>query len=122
MPAIFTSHSEFREWFAMPLSSSMAEGGNTSDPANADNVMLNADIVNRLHNVLRPFLLRRFVCLFRLWNLFRFFFPFFFCFVLFMFFFFRLKADVEKQLPKKYEHVVFCPLSTRQRFLYEVLV
>jgi SNF2 family DNA or RNA helicase len=60
MPAIFTSHSEFREWFAVPLSSSMTEGGDTSDPANAENAKLNADIVNRLHNVLRPFLLRRY--------------------------------------------------------------
>lgn len=31
----------------------------------------------------------------------------------------RLKADVEKQLPKKYEHVVLCNLSKRQRFLYD---
>lgn len=31
----------------------------------------------------------------------------------------RLKADVERQLPKKYEHVVMCKLSKRQRFLYE---
>lgn len=31
----------------------------------------------------------------------------------------RLKADVERQLPKKYEHVVLCRLSKRQRFLYE---
>ena len=31
----------------------------------------------------------------------------------------RLKADVERQLPKKYEHVIMCKLSKRQRFLYE---
>ena len=31
----------------------------------------------------------------------------------------RLKADVEKQLPQKYEHVVMCRLSKRQRLLYE---
>ena len=31
----------------------------------------------------------------------------------------RLKADVEKQMPKKYEHVVRCHLSRRQRFLYD---
>ena len=31
----------------------------------------------------------------------------------------RLKADVEKQMPKKYEHVVRCQLSRRQRFLYD---
>ncbi|KAI4138804.1 MAG: hypothetical protein LQ341_004505 [Variospora aurantia] len=46
-------------------------------------------IVLKLHGVLRPFLLR------------------------------RLKADVEKQMPGKYEHVVYCRLSKRQRYLYD---
>lgn len=49
----------------------------------------NESLVKRLHKVLRPFLLR------------------------------RLKQDVEKQMPKKYEHVVMCRLSKRQRFLYD---
>ena len=31
----------------------------------------------------------------------------------------RLKADVEAQMPKKYEHIVPCQLSRRQRFLYD---
>ncbi|KAI5835383.1 hypothetical protein K523DRAFT_319703 [Schizophyllum commune Tattone D] len=31
----------------------------------------------------------------------------------------RLKSQVEKQLPKKHEHDVLCPLSKRQRFLYD---
>ena len=31
----------------------------------------------------------------------------------------RLKSEVEKQMPKKYEHVVRCRLSKRQRFLYD---
>lgn len=31
----------------------------------------------------------------------------------------RLKVDVEKQMPKKYEHVLKCRLSKRQRFLYD---
>ncbi|MCJ1339542.1 swr1 complex component [Bachmanniomyces sp. S44760] len=47
------------------------------------------ELVRRLHGVLRPYLLR------------------------------RLKADVEKQMPAKYEHVVFCKLSKRQRHLYD---
>ncbi|KAF2017854.1 hypothetical protein BU24DRAFT_420916 [Aaosphaeria arxii CBS 175.79] len=46
-------------------------------------------IVKKLHEVLRPYLLR------------------------------RLKADVEKQMPAKYEHVVYCKLSKRQRQLYD---
>jgi helicase SWR1 len=45
--------------------------------------------VSKLHSLLRPHLLR------------------------------RLKQDVEKELPKKYEHLVFCPLSKRQRTLYD---
>ncbi|KAJ4375724.1 swr1 complex component [Didymella sp. IMI 355093] len=46
-------------------------------------------IVARLHEVLRPYLLR------------------------------RLKSEVEKQMPGKYEHVVYCKLSRRQRQLYD---
>ncbi|CAG0922333.1 unnamed protein product [Notodromas monacha] len=49
----------------------------------------NASVIRRLHKVLRPFLLR------------------------------RLKSEVEKQLPRKHEHVVMCRLSKRQQFLYE---
>jgi len=49
----------------------------------------NDSLIKRLHKVLRPFILR------------------------------RLKNEVEKQLPKKYEHLVKCPLSKRQRFLYD---
>ncbi|KAF9463593.1 SNF2 family N-terminal domain-containing protein [Collybia nuda] len=45
--------------------------------------------VTKLHTVLRPYLLR------------------------------RLKRDVEKELPSKYDHLVLCPLSKRQRFLYD---
>ncbi|KIH94037.1 helicase SWR1 [Sporothrix brasiliensis 5110] len=46
-------------------------------------------IIAKLHKVLRPYLLR------------------------------RLKADVEKQMPAKYEHVELCRLSKRQRELYD---
>ena len=47
------------------------------------------NIISKLHRVLRPHLLR------------------------------RLKADVEKQMPAKYEHVEYCRLSKRQRELYD---
>ncbi|WEW59882.1 swr1 complex component [Emydomyces testavorans] len=46
-------------------------------------------VVSKLHTVLRPYILR------------------------------RLKVDVEKQMPAKYEHVITCRLSQRQRFLYD---
>ncbi|EEB07486.1 SNF2 family helicase Swr1 [Schizosaccharomyces japonicus yFS275] len=45
--------------------------------------------VAKLHRILRPYLLR------------------------------RLKSEVEKQMPGKYEHVIPCQLSKRQRFLYD---
>lgn len=45
--------------------------------------------IGRLHVILRPYILR------------------------------RLKAEVETQLPGKHEHVIYCSLSKRQRFLYD---
>ncbi|XP_050430386.1 helicase domino isoform X2 [Adelges cooleyi] len=53
------------------------------------NAEYNETIIKKLHKVLRPFILR------------------------------RLKCEVEKQLPKKYEHIVMCRLSKRQRYLYD---
>ncbi|GAB7344319.1 hypothetical protein MBLNU457_2184t1 [Dothideomycetes sp. NU457] len=50
------------------------------------------EIVNKLHHSLRPYILR------------------------------RMKAQVEKQLPAKYEHTVFCRLSKRQRQLYDAFL
>ncbi|KAG8735851.1 swr1 complex component [Ceratobasidium sp. 414] len=47
------------------------------------------DTIDKLHTVLRPYILR------------------------------RLKADVERELPSKHEHVVYCRLSKRQRYLYD---
>ncbi len=78
MPHVFQSHREFKEWFSNPMTG-MIEG----------NTEYNNSIIQRLHKVLRPFLLR------------------------------RLKSEVEKQMPKKYEHVVMCRLSNRQRYLYD---
>ncbi|KAG8371865.1 hypothetical protein BUALT_Bualt12G0007400 [Buddleja alternifolia] len=78
MPHVFQSHQEFKDWFCNPISG-MVEGQEK----------VNKEVVDRLHNVLRPFLLR------------------------------RLKRDVEKQLPSKHEHVIYCRLSRRQRNLYE---
>ena len=50
------------------------------------------EMITNLHQILRPQLLR------------------------------RLKADVEKQMPGKYEHVVYCRLSKRQRYLYDAFM
>ncbi|XP_030457825.2 protein PHOTOPERIOD-INDEPENDENT EARLY FLOWERING 1 isoform X6 [Syzygium oleosum] len=78
MPHVFQSHQEFKDWFCNPISG-MVDGQEK----------VNKEVVDRLHNVLRPFILR------------------------------RLKRDVEKQLPMKHEHVIYCRLSRRQRNLYE---
>lgn len=78
VPNLFDSYREFKDWFVNPLTG-MIEGSNEYDQ----------DQVQKLHKVLRPFLLR------------------------------RLKADVEKQLPRKREFIKTCRLSKRQRFLYE---
>ncbi|KAL5521391.1 hypothetical protein ACEPAG_9317 [Sanghuangporus baumii] len=79
--ANFANQKEFTEWFGIPLEKAI-EVGNLQDQAVQEQVM-------KLHEMLRPFLLR------------------------------RLKKDVEKELPKKYEHLVLCRLSKRQRFLYD---
>lgn len=47
------------------------------------------ETINKLHQLLRPYLLR------------------------------RVKAEVEKQMPGKYEHVIYCKLSKRQREYYD---
>jgi len=81
MPAVFASHSEFSSWFSVPLTSMVERGG----PADAE-------IISRLHSVLRPFLLR------------------------------RVKRDVEYNLPPKHEIIVRCKLSRRQQYLYEEFI
>jgi SNF2-related domain/Helicase conserved C-terminal domain/Myb-like DNA-binding domain len=78
MPSVFASHQDFKEWFSRPVDE-MIEGAE----------QFNRDLIDRLHGVLRPFILR------------------------------RLKRDVEQQMPRKYEHIVPCTLSKRQRHLYD---
>eukprot|EP00529_Nitzschia_sp_RCC80_P005624 CAMPEP_0113483506 /NCGR_PEP_ID=MMETSP0014_2-20120614/23467_1 /TAXON_ID=2857 /ORGANISM="Nitzschia sp." /LENGTH=1030 /DNA_ID=CAMNT_0000377051 /DNA_START=488 /DNA_END=3576 /DNA_ORIENTATION=+ /assembly_acc=CAM_ASM_000159 len=53
------------------------------------NVEGNDNVIQRLHGIIRPFILR------------------------------RLKKDVETQMPGKFEHIVKCQLSRRQMTLYE---
>ncbi len=79
MPNMFQSQAQFKDWFAKPLGSIVSDEGTTNA----------RESVDKLHEILRPFLLR------------------------------RLKRDVEKSLPPKEEHVQKCQLSKRQRQLYE---
>lgn len=83
MPEGFASLENFQQWFGKPVDKIVEGGGYDSN----DNET--KEIINKLHKVLRPYLLR------------------------------RLKVDVETQMPLKYEHIVTCKLSKRQRFLYD---
>ncbi|KAK7036501.1 swr1 complex component [Paramarasmius palmivorus] len=100
--ANFANLKEFGEWFSSELIVYFQEAIYDSnpliilpDPLEKAIEMGNAlddetmQRVSKLHTVLRPYLLR------------------------------RLKRDVEKELPSKFEHLVLCPLSKRQRYLYD---
>lgn len=87
MPKIFYSHQDFKDWFSLPVDSAIQNDTLTE----LDNVQLSSTI-DRLHKILRPFVLR------------------------------RMKFQVEKQLPAKKEHIVSTRLSRRQRFLYDEFI
>jgi helicase SWR1 len=82
MPSGFANLEDFQQWFGKPVDKIIEGGSNQEVDAESKKT------VAKLHQVLRPYLLR------------------------------RLKADVESQMPGKYEHVVVCRLSKRQYKLY----
>ena len=81
LPSVFSSSESFNQWFNAPF-----------DKMGEKNVEMNEEesllVIRRLHQILRPFLLR------------------------------RLKSDVESQLPQKIEKVLRCELSEWQRIVY----
>ncbi|SCU82147.1 LANO_0B05248g1_1 [Lachancea nothofagi CBS 11611] len=79
----FADLEAFQQWFGRPVDKIIQTGEGYQQDSETRKT------VDKLHQVLRPYLLR------------------------------RLKADVEKQMPAKHEHVVYCRLSKRQRFLYD---
>eukprot|EP00826_Nyctotherus_ovalis_P008288 TRINITY_DN1213_c0_g2_i3.p1 TRINITY_DN1213_c0_g2~~TRINITY_DN1213_c0_g2_i3.p1 ORF type:complete len:1111 (+),score=439.87 TRINITY_DN1213_c0_g2_i3:84-3416(+) len=85
LPKIFSSCEDFEKWFNRPFAKFGME----------KNVLLDEEerllIVNRLHQVLRPFLLR------------------------------RMKKEVERELPNKIEYVIKVDLSAWQKIYYEQL-
>eukprot|EP00172_Hildenbrandia_rubra_P000629 Plantae.Rhodophyta-Hildenbrandia_rubra.ctg1340.p1 GENE.Plantae.Rhodophyta-Hildenbrandia_rubra.ctg1340~~Plantae.Rhodophyta-Hildenbrandia_rubra.ctg1340.p1 ORF type:complete len:1089 (-),score=231.07 Plantae.Rhodophyta-Hildenbrandia_rubra.ctg1340:3890-6700(-) len=81
LPTIFSSADSFETWFNAPF---QARALGNSD-LNEEETLL---VISRLHQVLRPFMLR------------------------------RLKTDVEAQLPEKKEAVVRVPMSIWQKTLY----
>lgn len=92
MPEGFANFEDFQQWFGKPVDKILEQTatGDIIDEtviSKLDNETKNT--VARLHQVLRPYLLR------------------------------RLKKDVEKQMPGKYEHIIYCRLSNRQRYLYD---
>ncbi|KAJ2770077.1 swr1 complex component, partial [Coemansia nantahalensis] len=109
----FAGLERFREWFAQPLEKLLAANPEIAAPVAVQGAVAfnttaflsgsgslpGGDLlatqteahqaVQKLHTVLRPHILR------------------------------RLKQDVETQLPRKVERVVYCHMSKRQRFLYD---
>ncbi|KAG7027645.1 DNA helicase INO80, partial [Cucurbita argyrosperma subsp. argyrosperma] len=86
MPTLFDSHEQFNEWFSKGSDfpcriENHAEHGGT----------LNEHQLNRLHSILKPFMLR------------------------------RVKKDVVSELTKKTEITVHCKLSSRQQAFYQAI-
>ncbi|KAI9226091.1 MAG: SNF2 family N-terminal domain-containing protein [Piptocephalis tieghemiana] len=84
LPRVFKSAKSFDEWFAEPMAAAGAGDEQRVELKEEEQLL----IIQRLHKVLRPFLLR------------------------------RLKKDVESELPDKVETVVRCGMSALQAALY----
>ncbi|KAM7257338.1 hypothetical protein ACFE04_013079 [Oxalis oulophora] len=80
MPTLFDSHEQFNEWFSKGIENHAEHGG-----------ALNEHQLNRLHAILKPFMLR------------------------------RVKKDVVSELTRKTEITVNCKLSKRQQAFYQVI-
>lgn len=92
LPKIFSSCDEFKKWFEQPLNkmhsikNQVQKKDNTIFELSEEEQLL---VINRLHQVLRPFLLR------------------------------RVKQEVEKELPPKKEIVIKVELSDWQKIVYK---
>uniref|UniRef100_A0A7N0TWC5 Chromatin-remodeling ATPase INO80 n=1 Tax=Kalanchoe fedtschenkoi TaxID=63787 RepID=A0A7N0TWC5_KALFE len=80
MPTLFDSHEQFDEWFSKGIENHAEHGD-----------MLNEHQLNRLHAILKPFMLR------------------------------RVKKDVVSELTRKTEVTVHCKLSSRQQAFYQAI-
>ncbi|CAL5356520.1 unnamed protein product [Camellia sinensis] len=80
MPTLFDSHEQFNEWFSKGIEGHAEHGGT-----------LNEHQLNRLHAILKPFMLR------------------------------RVKKDVISELTTKTEITVHCKLSSRQQAFYQAI-
>ncbi|XP_031093187.1 ATP-dependent DNA helicase DDM1 [Ipomoea triloba] len=86
LPDIFSSHDEFESWF------NFCGKGNNEDLNEDLAEKRKAQIVAKLHGILRPFLLR------------------------------RIKADVEQMLPRKKEIILYATLTEHQKNFQEHLI
>ena len=84
LPKIFNSCEDFEKWFNQPFASKLPGEKNTE--LTEEQELL---IINRLHNILIPFLLR------------------------------REKKEVEKELPSKTEYVIKLQMSAWQKIVYQ---
>ena len=93
LPKIFSSCEDFQKWFDKALSKSYATGNKQMTDEEREAMELSEEeqllIINRLHQILRPFLLR------------------------------RIKKDVAKELPQKIEMVIKVELSAQQKMVYK---
>ncbi|EXB39079.1 DNA helicase INO80 [Morus notabilis] len=80
MPTLFDSHEQFNEWFSKGIEGHAEHGGT-----------LNEHQLNRLHSILKPFMLR------------------------------RVKTDVVSELTSKTEIMVHCKLSSQQQAFYQAI-
>lgn len=85
LPKVFENCDDFDKWFSVPLNKVSTEQDSV---LNEEEKLL---LVNRMHQVLRPFLLR------------------------------RVKIEVESELPSKVEHVIKVELSKWQSIVYKRL-
>lgn len=88
LPSVFNSVETFDQWFSKPFS----QFGESKNEESGEELISNEErilIIHRLHELLRPFMLR------------------------------RVKSEVLDQLPEKVEKVLRCDLSSWQRELYK---
>ncbi|XP_057834125.2 uncharacterized protein LOC131044739 isoform X2 [Cryptomeria japonica] len=83
LPNIFNSSEDFSQWFSKPFENVAENSPDQALLTEEENLL----IINRLHQVLRPFMLR------------------------------RLKHKVENELPEKIEHLIRCEASAYQKLL-----
>lgn len=85
LPDIFSDLESFQSWFDFSSLKDNNKGNLTDDKQQSS-------IVSQLHQILKPFLLR------------------------------RLKTDVERDLPKKREYLLYAPMTAQQTDLYKAIL